>query len=139
MVAYMLEQSWEILRHYFENHGNIVECVGKLHTDFGSFVCSLSSEKSELNWHLIDKLKYEKPKTVRTIENILLWQKVCVKCHQHQFTPVLNNWTFHRHHWDEFYIKTLVGRHTKFNWFRSWSQLTIKWVFASLSGVAIDL
>ena len=70
---------------------------------------------------------------------LLLWQKVCVKHNQHQFIVVLNNWTFRRHYWDEFCIKTLVWRHTKFNWFRSWSQLTIQCVFASLSGSAIDL
>ena len=35
MVVYTLEQRWEILRHYFENHGNVAECVPKLHTDFG--------------------------------------------------------------------------------------------------------
>ena len=40
---------------------------------------------------------------------LLLWQKVCVKRHQHQFTVVLNNWTFRRHHWDKFCIKTLVA------------------------------
>ena len=34
MVAYTLEQCWEILRHYFENHGNNAECVRKLCTDF---------------------------------------------------------------------------------------------------------
>ena len=28
-----LEQYWEILRHYFENHGNVEECVRKLRTD----------------------------------------------------------------------------------------------------------
>ena len=61
------------------------------------------------------------------------------KRHQHQFIVVLNNWTFRSHHWDEFCIKTLVWRHTKFNWFRSWSPLTIQFVFASLSGPAIDL
>ena len=69
----------------------------------------------------------------------ILWQKVCVKRHQYQFTAVLNNCTFRRHHWDEFCIKTLVWRHIKFDWFRSWSQLTIQCVFASLSGPAIDL
>ena len=37
-------------------------------------------------------------------------------------TVVLNNWTFRRLHWDEFCIKIMVWRHTKFNWFRSWSQ-----------------
>ena len=36
MVVYTPEQRWEILRHPFENHGNIAECVQKLRTDFGS-------------------------------------------------------------------------------------------------------
>ena len=57
----------------------------------------------------------------------------------HQFIVVLNNWTFRRHDGDEYYIKTLVWRHTKFNWFRSWSQLSIQCVFTSLSGAAINL
>ena len=35
MVVYTPEQRWEILRHYFENHGNVAECVRKLPTDFG--------------------------------------------------------------------------------------------------------
>ena len=35
MVVYTLEQWWEILRHYFENHCNVAECVRKLRTDFG--------------------------------------------------------------------------------------------------------
>ena len=35
MVAYTLEQRWEILRHYFENHGNVAEGTRKLRTDFG--------------------------------------------------------------------------------------------------------
>ena len=35
MVAYTLEQHWKILRHYFENHGNVAEFVRKLRTDFG--------------------------------------------------------------------------------------------------------
>ena len=70
---------------------------------------------------------------------LLLWHKEYVKRHQHQFIVVLNNWTFRRHHWDEFCINTLLWRHTKFNLFRSWSQLTIPCVFASLRGPAIDL
>ena len=70
---------------------------------------------------------------------LLRWQKVCVKRHQHQFTVVLSNWTFRRHHWDEFCINSLVRRHTKSNWYRIWSQLTIQCVSASLSGLAIDL
>ena len=35
MVVYALDQRWKILRHYFENHGNVVECVRKLRADFG--------------------------------------------------------------------------------------------------------
>ena len=31
---YTLEQRWEILRHYFENHGNVAEGMLKLRTDF---------------------------------------------------------------------------------------------------------
>ena len=50
MVLYTLE-CYEILRHYFENHGNVVECMQKLRTD-------------------LDKLKHEKPKTVRISDNI---------------------------------------------------------------------
>ena len=87
---------------------------------------------------LIDKPKREKPKTVRTPENIVaVAESVC----EATFTSnvILNNWTFRRHHWDKFCIKTLVWHHTKFNWFRSCSQLTIQCVFASLSGPAIDL
>ena len=57
MVVYTLEQRWEILRHYFENHGNVAECVRKLRTDFG---------RREATGILIDKPKQEKPKTVRT-------------------------------------------------------------------------
>ena len=34
MVVYTLEQRSKILPHYFEDHGNIAECVRKLHTDF---------------------------------------------------------------------------------------------------------
>ena len=34
MVVYTLEHRWYILLHYFENHGNVAECVRKLRTDF---------------------------------------------------------------------------------------------------------
>ena len=34
MIVYTLEQQWEILRYYFGNHGNVAECVRKLHTEF---------------------------------------------------------------------------------------------------------
>ena len=34
-IWYTLGQGWEILRHYFENHGNVLEYVRKLRADFG--------------------------------------------------------------------------------------------------------
>ena len=43
MVVYTLEQPWEILRDFFENHGNIAECVRKLRTDFGRREAPLES------------------------------------------------------------------------------------------------
>ena len=76
MVVYRLEQCWEILRHYFENHSNVAERVRKLRTDFGRrespsgpYVRYLVKKVKEPGI-LIDKPKPEKPKTVRTPENI---------------------------------------------------------------------
>ena len=76
MVVYTLEQRWEILRHYFENHGNVVECVRKLRTDFerreapsAPYIRYLVKKVKETGIH-IDKPKREKPKTVRTPDNI---------------------------------------------------------------------
>ena len=43
MVVYTLEQRWEILRHYFGNHGNVAEYVRKLRTDFGKKRSAVSS------------------------------------------------------------------------------------------------
>ena len=75
MVVYALEQLWEILRHNFESHGNVAECVRKLHTDFGRreapsapFVRYLLKKVKETGI-LVDKPKREKPKTVHTPEN----------------------------------------------------------------------
>ena len=57
MVVYTIKQRWEILRHYFENHGNVGECVQKLRMDFGRretpsapYVRYLV-KKSKRNWH----------------------------------------------------------------------------------------
>ena len=76
MVIYTLEQRWEILRHYFENHGNVAECMRKLRTDFGRrgepsapYVHYLEKKVKETGI-LIDKPKREMPKTVGTPENI---------------------------------------------------------------------
>ena len=126
MVVYTLEQLWEILRHYSQNHGNVAERVRILIscTDFG---------RREANWKetgiLIDKPKREKPKTAYTRE-------YCCCSRKCGWSTI--NIQFQRHHWDEFCIKTLVWRHTKFNWFRNWSQLTIQCVFASLTRSAIE-
>ena len=98
MVLYTLEQRWEILRHYFENHCYDAECVRKWRTDFGGretpsapYVRYLMKKLKETGI-FIDKPNREKPKTVHTPENIAaLWQKVYVKRHQHEFTIVLNN------------------------------------------------
>ena len=42
MVLYTLEQSWQILRHYFENHGSVAECkiifFGEPHFGLGGYV-----------------------------------------------------------------------------------------------------
>ena len=52
MDVYTLEKRWEILRHYFENHCNVAECVRKLRTDFGRRQApSVPYVKSERNWY----------------------------------------------------------------------------------------
>ena len=76
MVVYMLKQRWKILRHYFENHGNVAECVRKLRTDFGRRETPSAPyfgylvHKVKETGILIDKPNREKSKTVRTTENI---------------------------------------------------------------------
>ena len=127
----MFEQRWEILRHFFENHGNVAECVRKLRTSFerkkapsAPYVRYLWRERKKLLSSSINKsVKSQKQSVPPRI--LLLWQKMSMKRYQHQLPVVFNNWTFRRHHWDEFCIKILIRRHTKSNWFRSWSQLTI--------------
>ena len=76
LIVYTLERRGEILRHYFEKHGNVLECVRKLHTDFrrrqapsAPYVCYIVKKAKETG-SLIDKPKLEKPKTVRTPDNI---------------------------------------------------------------------
>ena len=81
MVIYTLDQRREILRHYFENHGNVAKCVRKLHTDFGRreapSVRYLVKKVKETGV-LIDKPKREKPKTMHTHENIAAVASQCV-------------------------------------------------------------
>ena len=72
------------MQHYFENHGNVAECVQKLRKDFGRreaptapYVRYLVTKVKETGI-LIDKPKREKPKTVRTPENIAaVTESVC--------------------------------------------------------------
>ena len=58
---------------------------------------------SERNWHPHRLTKAVKAKKCAYTREYCCCGKKCV-C---QFTVVLNNWTFRRHHWDEFCIKTL--------------------------------
>ena len=84
MVVYTLEQRWKILRHYFESHYNVAECVQKLRRDFGRrealsalYIRYLVKNVKEIDI-LIDKAKREKPKTVGTPENIVaVTESVC--------------------------------------------------------------
>ena len=78
MAVTTLQQRWEILQRYFENHGNVAEWVRKLRTDFGRKEASSASYvrylvnmlKVEETGILIDKPKRERPKTVHTPDNI---------------------------------------------------------------------
>ena len=97
MIVYPFEQRCKVLRHYFENHGNIAECVRKLHTGFGRRAAPSAPYAGYLVKNLketgilIDKAKCEKPKHCVQPRILLLWHNVCVKRHRHQFTDVLNN------------------------------------------------
>ena len=77
IIAYTLEQCWEILRNYFENHGNVAECVRKLSTIFGRREGPSAAsvrylvKKVKGTGILIHKLKGEKPKIVCAPENIM--------------------------------------------------------------------
>ena len=95
---YTLEQRRKILRHYFENHGNVAECMRKLRTHFerreapsAPYVRYLVKKVKETGI-LIDKRKSEKPETVRTPENIApvaerVFEKTSTSIHRrsHQF------------------------------------------------------
>ena len=96
MVVYTLEQRLKILRHYFENHGNVAEYVRKLRTHFGRreapsapYVCYLM-KKVEETGIFIDKPKREKPKTVSTPQNIaVVAESVCGPAIDLQKMPIL--------------------------------------------------
>ena len=68
MLCIRLNIRWEILRYYFENHGNVAECVRRLRTDFRRreaqptpYVRYLVKKVTETGI-LIDEPKPEKPK-----------------------------------------------------------------------------
>ena len=67
MVVYTVDQYWEILRDYFENHSNVAKYVRKLRTDFGRreatsalYVRYLVKKVKETSI-LIDNPKRQKP------------------------------------------------------------------------------
>ena len=67
MVVFTLEQLCEILRHYFENHGNVAEWVQKLRTGF----VRKESPSAPFVRYLVKKLKetgilIDKPKREMT-------------------------------------------------------------------------
>ena len=118
MVVYTLEHCWKILRHYFENHRNVAECGRKLHRQLRMFVILWSTKLAKVRkyWKLASSsinqsVKSQKQRIHPRI--LLLWQKECVKRYKNQLTVVFNNWTFRRHHWEEFCIKTMIWCHTK--------------------------
>ena len=74
------------MRQYFENHGNVVECVRKLSTDFGRREASSAPyvrylvKKVKESGILNDKpSQREKPKTVRIPgNNAVVAESLCV-------------------------------------------------------------
>ena len=100
MLVYTLKQRWEILRHYFENHGNAAESVRKLPTDFerrealsAPYVCYFVKKVKETGILilLIDKPKHEMPKTVRTTDNIAVMAESVYEAPSTPFTILLNS------------------------------------------------
>ena len=83
MGVYTLEQSWEILQDNFENHGNVLQnvcdnCVPILEAEKHRYVHYLVKNVKKKTAILIDKPKTEKPKTMRTPENIaVVAESVC--------------------------------------------------------------
>ena len=82
MFVYTLGQRWEILRHYFENHTNVAECMRKLSTDFER----REAMSTPYVRYIVKKpTKREMPKTVRTPKNIAAVAESAIN------TVVLNN------------------------------------------------
>ena len=118
VVVYKFEQGWEILRHYFENHSNVAECVRRREASSAPYVSYLV-KKLKATGILIDKPKREKSKTVRTPENIAAVAKsVCdvPSTSIHRRSQQLN---ISKTSLGRILHKDLGKRHTKFKWFRS--------------------
>ena len=120
MILYTLEQRCDILRYYFENHSNVAEFVRKFCADFDIVIL----------WKKWKKLASSSINQSVKSQNQCVHPRILLMWHN----DILNSWTIRRHD-----SETLLWRHTKPNWFRSWSQLIIQCVFSSLSGPAIDL
>ena len=64
MVAYTLVQRWEILEHYYENHGNVAECKiifsDEARFDLGGYVnkqnCRISGTESPPTYHCLMRI-----------------------------------------------------------------------------------
>lgn len=76
MVVYTIEERVKIVQFYFENYGNVAECVRKLRMEMGRneapsapYVRFLLKKLRETGT-IIDKPTRVKPKTVRTADNI---------------------------------------------------------------------
>ena len=91
-----------MLQHYFENHDNVAEWVRKLRMDFrrreapsAPYVRYLVKKWNKLaSLSINQNVKSQKQCVHPRI--LLLWQKGCVKRHQHRLTVVLDNWTFRK-------------------------------------------
>ena len=116
------------MRHYFENYGNVAQCVRKLRTDFGRREAPTAPYIRCLMKKiiLIDKPKREKPKAVRTPENI------AAVAESVREAPSIS---IHRHSQQLYISKTLLRRilHKDLRMTPYKVQLTIQCVFASLS------
>ena len=79
---------------------------------------------------LIDKPKREKPKNIAAVTESV-----------REAPPTSINSRFQQLIISETSLRRILHKNlgVKPNWFRSWSQLTIQYVFPSLSGLAIDL
>ena len=76
MIVYSLEQCWEMLNHYFDNSGNVAQCVRILRANFGREVAPAAPyaryfvNKVKEKCVPLNKLTRTKQPTKRTPKNI---------------------------------------------------------------------